>query len=83
MLGYDLGMYGADGDFGSNTLEAVKKFQSDCGLKADGIVGPLTWGALDKAPSAEVFYVVRIPHLHKSDADALAAKYSGATVTKE
>ena len=83
MLGYDLGAYGADGDFGSKTLEAVKKFQSDCGLKADGIVGPLTWGALDKAPSAEVFYVVRIPHLHKSDADALAAKYSGATVTKE
>ena len=83
MLGYDLGSYGADGSFGAKTQEAVKKFQADNSLKADGIVGPQTWAALDKGPSAEVFYTVKIPHLHKSDADAIAAKYSGATVTKE
>lgn len=83
MLGYDLGSYGADGSFGAKTQEAVKKFQADNSLKADGIVGPLTWAALDKGPSAEVFYTVKIPHLHKSDADAIAAKYSGATVIKE
>ena len=37
-----------DGDFGPATLEAVKAFQSENGLTADGLVGPLTWGALAK-----------------------------------
>ena len=40
--GYDLGKWGADGIFGKQTLEAVKAFQRDCGLKEDGIYGPLT-----------------------------------------
>jgi uncharacterized protein (TIGR02594 family) len=37
-----------DGDFGSNTRRAVVQFQSDKGLKADGVVGPVTWRALDE-----------------------------------
>ena len=45
-LGYDLGKCGADGIFGRKTLAAVKKFQKTNGLKADGIVGPLTYGKL-------------------------------------
>ncbi len=45
-LGYDLGKCGADGIFGRKTLAAVKKFQKAKGLKVDGIVGPLTYGAL-------------------------------------
>lgn len=36
----------ADGDFGSKTAAAVKKFQKDKGLTADGIVGAKTWKAL-------------------------------------
>ena len=44
--GYDLGWWGADGIFGKQTLAAVKAFQKDCGLKADGICGPLTFGKL-------------------------------------
>lgn len=48
-LGYDLGPDGADGDFGRNTREAVKKFQGDHGLVKDGEVGDLTRAALKKA----------------------------------
>lgn len=36
-LGYKLPKYGADGDFGSETFEAVKKFQQDNGLAATGV----------------------------------------------
>lgn len=36
-----------DGIFGARTLERVREFQSNAGLRADGIVGPLTWGMLE------------------------------------
>lgn len=41
-LGFNCGKTGADSYFGSNTLAAVKDFQTLRGLKLDGIVGPLT-----------------------------------------
>lgn len=37
-----------DGKYGSGTLTAVKSFQSDNGLKVDGIIGTQTWAALLK-----------------------------------
>lgn len=46
--GEKLPKYGADRDFGSETLKAVKSFQKKHGLKADGIVGPKTWTELMK-----------------------------------
>ena len=46
--GEALPKYGADGDFGNETLNAVKHFQTTHGLKADGIVGKLTWAELVK-----------------------------------
>ena len=48
-LGYDVGRDGADGDFGVNTLAAVKKFQREHNLVADGEVGTLTRAALEAA----------------------------------
>lgn len=51
-LGYSCGPDGADGDFGNNTYEAVKKFQTDYKVyPIDGEVGPLTAAALNKAIS--------------------------------
>ena len=40
------GSSGADGDFGSATLYAVKKYQKLKGLSIDGIVSKNTWSAL-------------------------------------
>ncbi len=48
-LGYDCGRWGADGDFGDATELAVKAFQRDHGLTADGECGPKTCAALEKA----------------------------------
>jgi peptidoglycan hydrolase-like protein with peptidoglycan-binding domain len=42
--GYNPGV--VDGDFGPNTENAVKAFQNDYGLTADGIAGPKTWAAI-------------------------------------
>lgn len=43
---YKLPKYGADGDYGTETLKAVKQFQRDKGLKDDGAVGEKTITAL-------------------------------------
>lgn len=50
-----LGFYHAvvDGFFGGYTDSAVKAFQTKNGLKADGIVGPITWAKLDAAQAAK------------------------------
>ena len=48
-LGYDLGEFGVDGNIGSKTLAAIKAFQEANKLTVDGIVGPETLGALEKA----------------------------------
>jgi len=48
-IGYSCGIRGADGDFGIATYNAVKKFQKNHGLSADGIAGSQTLTAIDKA----------------------------------
>lgn len=44
--GISLGSWGCDGDFGSATENAVKKFQQKCNITVDGVVGHDTWQIL-------------------------------------
>ena len=89
-LGYDLSPYGVDGKYGNTTMREIRKFQSANGLTSDGICGPRTWEALDKAvgptptPTPTVDkYTVTIPHLTLEQANALIAQYPGASKVKE
>lgn len=62
-LDYDCGVWGADGEFGDATEQAVRKFQTAHGCMVDGEVGPDTLAALEKAmkdaeaPVADARYV--------------------------
>lgn len=47
-LGYDLGKYGADGECGSKTVEAIKAFQKDNGLSVDGEYGAKSHAKMQK-----------------------------------
>ena len=56
---YSCGKYGADGDFGDATEQAVRAFQKDHSLSIDGICGPKTITALlaaqgeDEVPTSD------------------------------
>ena len=85
--GYDCGSFGADGEFGAATEKAVRAFQRDHTdqdgnpLTVDGVIGQRTWWALDQP--ADETYTVTIPHLSKSQADALISQYPGSTISAE
>lgn len=80
--GYDCGSSGADGVFGKNTEAALKRFQQDHGLVADGICGPKSWDALENSPEIQIF-TVHIPQMPLYKAEALVNQYPGAWMTKE
>lgn len=52
-LGYDLGRWGADGEFGDATELAVKAFQRDHELGVDGQYGPKSHAAMLEALEAD------------------------------
>lgn len=78
--GYSLDPYGADGKFGNTTLKAVKQYQADHGLTADGVVGKKTWEALLSGQTT--LYTVTIKHVGASVANDIVSKYGGE-MTKE
>ena len=80
--GFPLPKYGADGDFGAETLNAVKAFQKANGLVCDGIVGEKTWDKLMEQGSP-VYYSVIVSHLTESQAKSLAAMYDHAEIEIE
>lgn len=86
--GYNLGKWGADGDFGSATEAAVKAFQKDNGLTADGICGPKTWAKLLQGgtvndPMKDPTYRVIINGLDLAQARALCNNYPGSKMEEE
>ena len=74
-LGYALHKYGADGEYGSETATAVKAFQLDRGLEADGIAGEATLAALYAGQGNT--YTVTLHNVPEADAIALIGKYDG------
>lgn len=49
--GYGLGSGGVDGIYGPATESSVLGFQLNCMLQRDGVVGPVTWDALEATPT--------------------------------
>ena len=50
-------------------------------LTVDGVIGQKTWWALDETETT--LYTVTVPHLTKSQADALTKQYPGSSETEE
>lgn len=73
--GYALPKYGADGDFGEETRQAVMAFQSIKGLVVDGLVGAKTIAAL-RAERLST-YTVKVSGLSLAKAEEIISKYGG------
>ena len=80
--GQKLPKFGVDGDFGNETLKAVKAFQKANGLKQDGIVGKTTWALLTAEPQKKKTYQITVTGLSAEVADEIKAKYGGV-ITEE
>jgi len=60
--GFSLPKYGADGDFGTETEEAVKAFQRKVGITVDGLVGPVTLAKLNAYVPAKAKATYPLPN---------------------
>jgi hypothetical protein len=76
--GYDCGK--VDGIFGKGTEAAVKAFQRDNGLDADGVVGRKTWAALE---AEQILYTVTCTGVTEAQVSKIKAICPGAVVTAE
>lgn len=77
-LGYDLGSYGADGEFGDCTEMAVRKFQKDVGLTVNGKYDAVTHAALSAAQSGprELYNYTEGPDVKEMQTRLIAAGFS-------
>lgn len=84
-LGYKLPKYGADGDYGNETVATVKAFQKDWGLKQDGIAGPETQKMLNSVPGQqkEKTYRVIVRGLTEAQGKELTGQYPGSNMEEE
>lgn len=90
-LGYSLPKYGADGDCGKETVNAIKLFQEDRNLEVDGEAGRDTIAALKKALDAQAApenpmekrYTITIHGVNQEEADVMKKRWPEAEVVRE
>ena len=85
-LGYDLGAWGADGDFGRATESAVMQFQRDHDMPATGIFGPQAQAMLDalnSAPVPEPTYTIIIRGVPQAEMEAMRERWPDCEVREE
>ena len=89
-LGYALPKFGADGECGNETVAAIKLFQIDQGLEADGKFGPTSYEALKRALAGtapadpmKLTYTVTLKNVSAADKDTLIKHWPDAEVTQE
>ena len=82
-LGYDLGRWGADGDFGKKTEQAVKAFQRDRALPETGLFGPAEAEALEAPTGAAPTSTVTLRGLTEVDVALLREKWPKAEAVME
>lgn len=78
-LGYSVGIKGADGVYGHDTADAVRRFQRDTGIPADGVVSASTRAAILSAVPA-TRYMVTIGPVSAAKRDELLKAYPQARV---
>ena len=78
--GYSVGSCGIDGDFGQATQKAVKAFQKDHGLAADGVVGEKTWALLKSATPKR--FDVLVENVDRETADDVVRRFGGKIIER-
>jgi len=78
--GYSVGSCGIDGDFGQATQKAVKAFQKDHGLTADGVVGEKTWALLKSATPKR--FDVLVENVDRETADDVVRRFGGKIIER-
>jgi len=75
-LGYELGNEGLDGFLGPRSQLALRAFQQQRGLLADGVLGPNTWRELVEAGYSlgDRLLYLRVPNFRGDDVLALQVK---------